>query len=119
MTESGISAASARQNSRASSTDAFRGSARMRRKTIGALGLAAMLLALAPPLVSPDQAGSAMAPLIFHGTKAEAGELPSLAFVSYSSEWGTMSCTGTVVSPMYVLTAKHCARHDLVSGGLD
>lgn len=48
---------------------------------------------------------------IQHGTEAQRAEFPWMAYLVYKGEAGT--CSGTLVHPSYVLTARHCVTTQL------
>jgi trypsin len=88
-----------------------------------ALAASTSLAAAAGPAGAAVPAG--VAPDIIGGTAVAPGQLPSLAYVLFSTAAGQhYSCTGTVVAPTLVLTAAHCgfaapSRYEVVIGAPD
>jgi secreted trypsin-like serine protease len=91
------------------------------RRVRGALLAALTALAAATGLASAAGPAAAAADIV-GGTAVAPGQLPSLAYVLFSTAAGQhYSCTGTVVAPTLVLTAAHCgfaapSRYEVVIG---
>jgi secreted trypsin-like serine protease len=88
---------------------------------LAALTAVAALAAAATALAAAAGPAGAAADII-GGTAVAPGQLPSLAYILFSTASGQhYSCTGTVVSPTLVLTAAHCgfaypSRYEVVIG---
>lgn len=76
-----------------------------------ALVVAVLLACAVVAWPSSAAADAAAIPLVLGGVSAKPGELPSLVFVTYliPERNKGLACTGTVVAPRLVLTARHCA----------
>jgi secreted trypsin-like serine protease len=92
-----------------------------RRALLAALTAATGLVAAATGLAAAAGPAAAAADII-GGTAVAPGQLPSMAYVLFSTAAGQhFSCTGTVVAPTLVLTAAHCgfaypSRYEIVIG---
>ena len=94
-----------------------------RRPGAAAVPLILIAALLAAALAGPATRASAAVRARFRaaivgGTAAGPGTFPWLAYVDYSADGDAFACTGTVISPVLVLTAGHCGV-DLGSGAPD